>query len=184
MYKRQFYARAVAVGVISPSLVLPLADTEDCWEALNAGRVGMAAVGSRRFWTSQSATLAPAPLPTRSGRAVTLTRGWVVAVVTDDPRRQARAMEWLAWMMAPEGYGLWTQSAGYLPSTRGGLAAWSVDEADRAVLEALLEGAHAAPPQSLRDAIGPPLREAVEAVLTGQRTPAEAARRAVESLHP
>jgi ABC-type glycerol-3-phosphate transport system substrate-binding protein len=180
----EFYAQAAAAGVISPSVTLSITDTEGCWEALRSGQAGIAAVDSRRFWTAPNPGLAPAPLPSRSGRVITLARGWMVGLVTSDPNRQERAMELLAWLLAPEGYGPWTQSLGYLPATRSGLASWAVDESSRAVLGALLEGAQAAPPQPVREAVGPVLQEAVEAVLTGQHTPAEAARQAVESLQP
>lgn len=179
-----FYARAAAAGVISPSIVLPLTDTEGCWEALLNGQAGVAAVNSRRFWTAPDVGLALAPLPSRSGRVITLARGWMVGLVTSDPERQEQAMELLAWLTDPDGYGPWTQSLGYLPATRSGLASWTVDEASRTVLEALLEGAQAAPPQPIHEAIGPVIQDAVEAVLTGQRSPTEAARQAVESLQP
>ncbi len=179
-----FYAQAAAAGVVSPSVTLSITGTEGCWEALLNGQAGIAAVNSRRFWTAPDLGLAPAPLPSRSGRVITLARGWMVSLVTADPNRQEQAMELLAWLLAPEGYGPWTQSLGYLPTTRSGLASWTIDGSGRAVLEALLEGAQASPPQSVREAVGPVLQEAVETVLTGQRTPTEAARQAVKSLQP
>lgn len=179
-----FYAQAAGAGVISPSLALSLTDTEGCWETLLNGQAGMATVSSRRFLTAPGTGLAPAPPPSRSGRVVTLAGGWMVGLVARDPKRQEAAMELLAWILAPEAYGPWTQSLGYLPATRSGLASWAIDEPSRAVLDALLEGAQAVPPQPIRDAVGRPLQEAVEAVLTGQRTPAEAAQKAVEALQP
>ncbi|HHS97279.1 MAG TPA: extracellular solute-binding protein [Chloroflexi bacterium] len=177
-----FYARGVAAGVISPSTTLAITGTEGCWQALLNGQAGIGTVDSRRFWTAPDLGLVPAPLPSRSGRAVTLARGWTIGLVASDAERQKQAMELLMWLFTPEGYGPWTQSLGYLPTRRGGLAAWTVDEPSRTFLETLLEGARAAPDQSVRKAVGPALQQAVEAVLTGRRTPAEAARRATEAV--
>jgi len=180
----EFYARAADIGVVPSTTVLSLVDVDGCWEALQSGQAAMAVVGSHRYWTERPPSLAPAPVPTRNGRVVALAQGWLVSLVTADPQRQMQAMALLAWLMTPEGYGAWTQSAGYLPATRGGLATWTVSEQERAVLEALLEGAQPAPPSPVQEAVGPPIQTALEAVLTGRRTPAEAAEQAVRSIRP
>jgi ABC-type glycerol-3-phosphate transport system substrate-binding protein len=178
-----FYEQGVSAGVISPTLVLPLADVEGCWEAFERGQAGLAVVGSRRYWTASDSRVAFSSLPTRDGTALALVRGgWAVALVTSDPNRQQLAMTLFNWLLAPEHTGPWTQSAGYLPGTASALQRWSVTAAERAALEALLEGTVTLPHPDVRAAVGPPLQAAVEAVLNGRRRPAEAAAEAVRAV--
>ncbi len=180
-----FYTRAVSAGVVSPTVVLSLADADECWERYQAGQAGMTVVNSHRFWTERGDDTAPAIIPSPDGRAVSLARGrWVLTLVTQDPERREQAMRLAEWLLAPEQHGPWTQSTGYLPTMRRGLNAWAIPEEERAVLEALLEGAQLAPPPSIREVVGPPLQEAVEAVLTGQRSPSGAATAALRAVGP
>jgi ABC-type glycerol-3-phosphate transport system substrate-binding protein len=179
-----FYVRATTAGVVSPTVVLSLDDTDVCWELFQDWQAGMTAVGSRRYWAEADSDMALAPLPTRDGRAMALGRGWVLALVTGDPQRQQRAMLLVEWLLDAERHGAWTQSAGYLPTTRSGLLAWAVTEEERVVLEAMLEGAHPVPGLSVRTAVGPPLQAALEAVLTGHRSPVEAAGEAARAVGP
>jgi len=179
-----FYSQAVAAGVVSPTVVLSLGDTDACWERFQAWQAGMAVVDARRFWTEPDPLAAPAAIPTRDGRAVALARGWVLALVTDQPERQEQAMRLVTWLLDPQRHGAWTQSTGYLPATRGGLAAWTLPEEGRATLEAVLEGAQPAPPPPVRAAVGPPLQAALEAVLEGRKDPADAAADAVRAAGP
>lgn len=176
-----FYAQASSTGVISPLLVLSLNDTEGCWARFQA-EGGMAVVDSRRFWTEGDREAEPAPIPTRDGRPMALARGWTIALVTTNPERQQRAMALAAWLLDPAWYGGWTQSTGYLPVTRSGLAAWGISGTQRETLTAILEGARAAPPPALRNRVGPPIRAAVEAVLRGRMSPREAATQTAQSV--
>jgi ABC-type glycerol-3-phosphate transport system substrate-binding protein len=176
-----FYAQATAAGVISPPVVLSTGTDEECWAHFRR-QGGMTVVGSRRFWTEWEGVAEPGPIPTRDGRPVALAEGWILALVTTSPEQQQRAMALAAWLMDPAWYGTWTQSTGYLPVTRSGLAGWTVSEERREVLTAVLAGARPALPKSVRERVGPPLQSAIEAVLQGRQSPAEAAARAVQSL--
>ncbi|MBC7225759.1 MAG: extracellular solute-binding protein [Thermoflexales bacterium] len=176
-----FYAQATAAGVISPLLALSMGSAEECWARFQE-EGGLTVVDSRYFWTEGEKVAEPGPIPTRDGRPVALAEGWVLALVTTSPERQQRAMALAAWLLDPGWYGTWTQSTGYLPVTRGGLAGWAVSAERREVLGAVLAGAREPLPQPLRDRVGPLLQTALEAVLRGRQSPAEAAARAVQSL--
>ena len=176
-----FYAQATAAGVISPSVVLSAGTDEECWAHFRR-QGGMTVVDSRRFWTEWEGVAEPGPIPTRDGRPVALAEGWVLALVTANPEQQQRAMALAAWLMDPAWYGAWTQSTGYLPVTRSGLGKWTVSEERREALMAVLAGARPALPKSVRERVGPLLQSAIEAVLQGRQSPAEAATRAVQSL--
>lgn len=181
-----FYAQAVATGVISPPVVLSAGTDEECWTYFQR-EGGMTVVNSRRFWAGEEGAtfgVAPeaGPIPTRDGRPVTLAKGWVLALVATGPEQQQRAMALAAWLLDPGWYGAWTQSSGYLPVTRSGLGGWTVSAERWEVLGGILMGAREPLPQSLRKRLGPPLQMALEAVLQGRQSPAEAAARAVQSL--
>jgi len=176
-----FYAQATAAGVISPPVVLSTGTDEECWAHFRR-QGGMTVVGSRRFWTEWEGVAEPGPIPTRDGRPVALAEGWILALVTTSPEQQQRAMALAAWLMDPAWYGAWTQSTGYLPVTRGGLGGWTVSGERREVLMAVLAGARPTLPKSVRERVGPALQVAMEAVLQGRQSPAEAAARAVQSL--
>jgi ABC-type glycerol-3-phosphate transport system substrate-binding protein len=176
-----FYAQAAATGIISPPVVLSIGTVEECWAHFQK-EGGMAVVDSRWFWTGREGMAEPGPIPTRDGRPVALAEGWALALVTANPDQQRRAMALVAWLLDPRWYGAWTQSTGYLPVTRSGLAMWTVPGERREVLTAVLTGARATLPKSLRERVGSPLQAALEAVLWGRQSPAEAAARAVQSL--
>ncbi len=176
-----FYAQATVSGVISPLVALSLGSVEEC-QARFQEEGGLAVVDSRWFWTEGERIAEPGPIPTRDGRPVALAEGWVLALVTADPEQQQRAMALAAWLLEPGWYGAWTQSTGYLPVTRSGLAGWAVSAERREVLETILAGAREPLPQPVRERLGPLLQMALEAVLQGQQSPAEAAARAVQSL--
>ncbi len=176
-----FYARATASEVISPLVVLSLGSVEECWARFQE-EGGLAIVDSHWFWTEGERRAEPGPIPTRDGRPVALAEGWALALVTADPEQQQRAMALAAWLLEPGWYGAWTQSIGYLPVTRSGLAGWTVSVERREVLGAILAGARGPLPPPLRERLGPLLQTALEAVLRGHQSPAEAAARAVQSL--
>lgn len=176
-----FYAQAVATRVISPPVVLSIGTDEECWTYFQR-EGGMTVVDSRRFWREGEGTAEMGPIPTRDGRPITLAEGWVLALVATSPEQQQRAMALAAWLLDPAWYGAWTQSTGYLPVTQRGLAGWTVSAERRDVLRGILMGAREPLPPSLRERLGPLLRMAVEAVLQGRQSPAEAAARAVQSL--
>lgn len=180
-----FYAQAAEAGVISPTLLLSLPDNDACWEQFRQGGTAMAVVGSRRFWAEGERDALPAPVPTPDGRTVVLAQGrWALALVTAEPERQQQAMLLAEWLLASEQYGLWMQQLAYLPTSQGGLAAWDISAQERAVLDAMLQAAQPMPPAAVRSAVGPPLQAALEAVLKGERSPAEAAAEAAHTFRP
>jgi ABC-type glycerol-3-phosphate transport system substrate-binding protein len=180
-----FYEQAVAADVISPTVVLGVGENVGCRDVLTDSQVGMAAVDSHCYWTQLQDEVAFLPLPTPDGQALSLAEGWSMAlVVTPDPGRQEPALRLMEWLLAPEHLGPWTQSEGYLPGTLDGLETWDVPAEERAILEALLEGAVPVPDPTIRTVVGSPLQAAVEAVLRGRRSPAEAAADAVRAVSP
>jgi ABC-type glycerol-3-phosphate transport system substrate-binding protein len=177
-----FYSACVGTGTISPTVVLNLADAGQAWEQFQAGEGAIAVVPSGRYWREADETVAAAPIPTQGGQPLSVARGWVIAMVSDDPARQSLAMLLLDWLIAPDRNGRWTQAAGYLPGTRGALRVWDVSNVDRAVLRTILEATVPPPRPEVMATAGLTMQEALEAVLRGRATPEEAAAAAVVGL--
>lgn len=177
-----FYTQCVTNTVIPAAEVLTATHVDQVWERFKAGEGGMAVVRARRYWLEADDTMAAAPIPTKDGQPVSIARGWALAMVTDDPARQDVAMLLFDWLTAPDHSALWTQSAGYLPARRSTLNLWTVTEGERTVLHSLLETAVPPPRPLVMEAVGPPIQQALEAVLTGRATPEEAAASAAKAL--
>lgn len=177
-----FYRQCITNTVIAPTQVLSSTHVDQAWEQFRAGEAGMTTVRASRYWLEADEAMAAAPIPTREGQAVSIARGWVLAMVTDVPARQDVAMLLMEWLTAPDHNAAWTEAAGYLPTTPGALLLWDVSEEERTVLQELLEGAVPAPRPAIIEAVGPPMQQALESVLRGGATPEEAAAEAVERL--
>ena len=177
-----FYSDCIGTAVISPTAVLNIADADQAWERFQIGEDGMAVVRASRYWLEADETIAAAPIPTRDGQPFSIARGWVVAMATGDPARQALATLLLDWLIAPDHNALWTQAAGYLPGTSGALRLWDISSVDRAMLRRVMEAAVPEPRSEVMATVGPAMQEALEAVLRRRATPEEAAAAAVKGL--
>jgi len=177
-----FYTRCVTNTVIIPTQVLTATHVDQVWEAFKKGEGGMTAVRATRYWLEADETMAPAPIPTKSGQPISIARGWALAIVSEDPERKDSAVQLIDWLTAPRQNASWTQAAGYLPATRSALRLWGVSEEERMVLRELLEAAMPPPRPIVFETVGPPMQQALVAVLRGRATPKEAAADAVQTL--
>jgi ABC-type glycerol-3-phosphate transport system substrate-binding protein len=187
-----FYSNCTNTGAISPTAVLSIKDADQSWERFKAGEGAIAVVNANSYWPEVTAgaideplvtTIAAASVPTRDGYPFTIVRdGWAMALVAQDPDRQALAMTLLNWLTTPDNNAEWTQAAGYLPSTRSALRMWAVSGVERGALRNMLEAALPAPSPDVLAVVGPIMQTAVEGVLTKTVSPQEAARAAVQSL--
>jgi len=177
-----FYDDAVESGAISPEIVLGIADADQAWHRFQAGWGEITAVRASRFLNEGSPSTAIASLPTEDGRPASVARGWAIALVSQDPERQESAMLLLNWLTAPERNAQWTQAAYYLPGTQSALQLWDLSGANRAALRSVAETALPYPQPATMTVVGPPMQDALEAVLTGKATPKEAATEAADGL--
>jgi ABC-type glycerol-3-phosphate transport system substrate-binding protein len=169
--------------IISPNVVLSTRDGGHAWERFGQGEGDIAVVEAGRYWLEADETFGPALIPTQDGRPFSIARNaWAVAVVADDPARQSVVILLLNWLFAPDHTGEWTQASGHLPGTRSALRYWDVSSADRAVLRHVLDAAIPAPDPDLMEIVGPPMQDALRAVLRGRDSPEEAAAAAAQSL--
>jgi len=169
---------------VSPLRVLELSDLEDCWAAYTEGNIAVSHVSSWRYLTSRSVMLDTGfgPVPTETGAPATMSRGWAFVIVTDSPERQEAAARLIEWLMAPQNLAEWSEATSHLPTRRAALQLtdWPGEYAD--FLESQLESAFYRPSSPEFEKVARPLQVAVEDVLSGERTPRQAATQAVDSL--
>jgi ABC-type glycerol-3-phosphate transport system substrate-binding protein len=167
---------------VSPLRVLELSDLEDCWAAYTEGNVTVSHISSWRYLTSSSVMqdTTYAPLPTETGATATMSRGWAFVLVTDVPERQQAAAQLIQSLMEPQNLAAWSAAANHLPTRRSALplTGWPGDYVE--FLESQLESAYYRPSNPKFPELARPLQVAVEAVLSGERTPRQAATEAIE----
>lgn len=180
-----FYESGRARGVI-PFETISLTGSQDVWGPFLSGRVNMIETDARTFLTEREEVtgLAYAPVPTSDGRPTTVAEGYVVAVTTPDPVRQQAAARYLAWLLSPEQLGPYAAVTNWLPARADTLEIAIADAGYRQFVGSLLEQAWLRPSGAQWIAISKTLQEAVQAVLSGERTASETIERLQQNLRP
>ncbi len=181
----EFLASARQSGRL-PDLVLSLADPAACWEALLAGQVQMAQVQASQYLEAhaQAAWTGYATTPTWDGRVVSIGHGWMLAIVTQDPKRQARAAKFLTWLLQPDHAGDWTKAGYRLPARRAALAQWGEDDPYVAFLRQQMEAALPRPHNDAFAGISRAFQWAERQVLSGEATPDQVVTEVLAEVNP
>lgn len=172
----QFYQDGLKAGVI-PSSVLEFEDLSDCWVVYVSAQAAMSNVNSakyladRRLLKNTSFT----PIPTRDGNVATLSKGWALAVVTEDAARQAIAAQFIEWLMKPENNADWNLAAGHLPTRRAAFKYLGAEDPYFPFARQQLENVYIRPATPAYERVGRALQRAVQDVLTDKASPKEAA---------
>lgn len=177
-----FYSDCIGSGTLSPMVALDISDADEAWEQFQAGWGDVAVVPASRYVLEGDDSIAIASLPTRDGRPFSIARGWVIAIVTDDPARQELAAQVLEWLVAADRHAEWTQAAGYLPGTRSALQRWDAPGGERVALRNVMEAAVPPPRREVLATVGPAMQAGLESVLRGLATPEEAAAEALQMV--
>lgn len=179
----EFFQRALQAGVI-PSSVLDLTDATTAWVTYRLGEAGIVQVLASIYLAERAglSNAAFGPVPLSTPGTATVGHGWALAIVTQDPQRQALAAALIEHLLAPENSGAWSQAAGRLPPCPAAFDAWGQDDDYLPFIRALLTQAKPAPNPDLASAVGGPLVEALAQVLSGQVTPGEAAEAAAKTI--
>ncbi|MFZ5909914.1 MAG: extracellular solute-binding protein [Chloroflexota bacterium] len=174
------YARSVAAENLS-STVLSYQDDAAAWDALKQQRANLGMVWTSSYLVERPASVSLAVLPGLEGDAITLARGYVWALAGSEPEKQALAVELAEFLSASEFLAEWSEAAGVLPTRPTALSSWE-DAALRVVLGEVSESAQLLPGSDLLALVGPSFQQAVEAVLSGEALPTEAAHAAAEQF--
>jgi multiple sugar transport system substrate-binding protein len=178
-----YYRQGVDLGVIPPE-VLDIGTTSETWAGYVAAEVGITHVKASDYLANRDVLRSTEyrDIPTRDGTPLTITRGRVLAVTTNDPVQQDVAARLLEWLLAPDNNVTWAQASSQLPTRYSTFQ--QLDEGDPywMFLQHLLEVAIPPPAFVDYDQVGRVLQQAVVEVISGEATPEEAAASAVDAL--
>jgi ABC-type glycerol-3-phosphate transport system substrate-binding protein len=179
-----FFRSAREAGLL-PISTLNYAESGDTWKAFREGRATLA-VTSARWYLAETgrapqaaATLIPAPA---TGKPLALAQGWCWAIVNARPEKHAEAAALVEWLTTAERLAAWTHAVGVLPPRADSLAHWPAAP-QTTLAAALLTHAQLQPPAATLNIVGPPLQQALNAVLNDRATPLSAAALAAQSVN-
>lgn len=172
----QFYKDGLEAGVI-PLSVLEFEDLDDCWPVYVSAQAAMSNVSSAKYLADRGLlkNTSFAAIPTRDGNVGTLSKGWALAIVTEDSGRQAVAAQLIEWLLEPENNADWNQAAGHLPTRQAAFEHLGTKEQYFPFVRQQLENVYPRPMVSAYEKIGQALQRAVQDVLKGEASPQEAA---------
>ena len=179
----QLYQQAQINGVLAATLN-SIDGTPEAWRTFQVTNAALVNVNAEFYMSLQPppSNVQFAAQPALDRPTVPIARGWVLALVTREPRRQAVALRLLQWLVSPENNGALTQAVRVLPGRSAALSTWDQADPYTGFIREQLTDAQAPPPTSVLNIVGPPLRKAIEDVLAGRATPIDAAQTAVTSL--
>jgi ABC-type glycerol-3-phosphate transport system substrate-binding protein len=174
--------RGGEVGLI-PLRVISLASLDEIWTEL-ADDPEIIVITSAALFNSQE--LDPAvtgftSIPGPEKPLNPLLKGWVWAVSTAEPARQALAAELLEWLSKAPNLGEWSLVAGKLPARRTALEQWAEGDPYVTFLKSELRRADPYPTEAT-DVLFEALGQAVSNVMSQAKSPQIAAREAIEAL--
>lgn len=178
----QFYQRAVTANVMTPT-VLEYIVPDDYRSGLQAGTLPAGVVTSTMYleMLAEGALLDFAPIPTANGIPTTLVDGWMWVLTSADAEQQAVALRFLNWMLDVERQGQYNAAIYMLPSQRSALRQW--DDADYALFaDTLLSNATLPLSESAGSLTARVIQSALASVISGQRTPEQAAQDVITQL--
>jgi len=172
----QFYADGLEAGAIPPS-VLEFVDLDDCWVVYVSAQAALSNVSSDRYLADRGLlkNTAFAAIPTRDGDVVTLSQGWALAIVTEDPSRQAAAVQLIEWLLEPENNANWNLAAGHLPTRQAAFDHLGTEDKYFPFARQQLADVYPRPTDPAYEKISRALQRAVQDVLQGEVSPEEAA---------
>jgi len=172
----QFYKDGLDVGAIPPS-VMEFADLDDCWVVYVSAQAALSNVSSDRYLADRGLlkNTGFAAIPTRDGNVVTLSKGWALAIVTEDFSRQAAAAQLVEWLLEPENNANWNLAAGHLPGRQAAFDHLGTEDQYFPFVRQQLANVYPRPKAAAYDKTGRALQRAVLDVLQGEVSPEEAA---------
>ncbi|MXM64618.1 extracellular solute-binding protein [Streptomyces sp. HUCO-GS316] len=168
----------------------PKPGSEQMYQVFMSGRMGMTLTGPWQLPDIQQAKVDyhAVPLPSFSGRPVTISGPDTWTVFDNGSAREQAARTFVSWMMQPGQDVVWDVEAGSLPLSRRAqdMPAWQRKAADTeglAVFTKALETARVRPVHPAYPQVSKAVGEAVVAVLLGRSTPAKALRACADSAN-
>jgi len=151
------------------------------WQAFENAQAGVAIVSVSRYLHEDQTGISLAPLPPISEINLTTGTGWLLAVSTPNPERQALATALAESLVEPAFMSQWTFASGKLPTRPSALESWQHNDL-RTMLNQISMMAVVQPSNTITSSIGPILRDATLQVLRELVEPSQAAKVAEESI--
>lgn len=173
-------SQAESLGSLN-EISLTLQNESQVWQALIDGKVDAGIVPISRYLQLQNETLNLGQIPPINNQSVVSGSGWVWAVATPQPARQALAVQLAEDLVSSDFLGEWSEAARFLPTRISALESWQPTD-DKLILTQLSLTNQLRPDVDILNSLGFVLRTAVLQVLQGQMDPLQAARVAQENL--
>jgi len=179
----EYYQRARANGNLSEATV-GMQSAREVMPLFVAGQAPLAQVWARDFLIERARlpNAAAAAIPTRDGQPAAVVSGWTYVILTPDPARQRVAADYLMWLSEPAFLAKWARAAQWIPASSSAFAQAMTPAAYADTLRVLMEHAIIAPSFDAQRPYADAWRQAAQAVLNGQLTPADAAYRALTGI--
>jgi len=179
-----FYQQAREHNAIRAD-VLEMSTVEELWPLYRAG-AGITHTDVRQYLTGRdqlnNSTFAAAPVRSKEDIPVTITRGWVLVLVTEDLARQNEALSLIEWFLSTDNNATWSQINLSIPTRDSAFQQLAGDDAYWVFLTEQLNTARLQPGFPGYDRIGRIIQQAVQQVLSGEATPEEATATAIDAL--
>jgi ABC-type glycerol-3-phosphate transport system substrate-binding protein len=179
----EYYQRARANGDLNENTAV-MKSAREVMPLFISGQVPMAQVRAKDFLLERERlpNALAAPIPTRDGRATALVSSWSFVILSNDPAKQGAATSYLEWIIDPARMGEWSNEARLIPASKSAFAQSIEPSVYTDVLWQLIASALVAPSFSQQAPYADAWHTAVEAVLSGQLAPDDAAFRAVQAI--
>ena len=184
-----FYSDLVKNGNLSANFVT-MQDDSAAWEAFNERRATFVVTWTSIYLLEKSASHSLAPVPgiifgpansDSTAMQINLIRGYSWALAGSNSDNQSLAVELAEFLSAAEFLAEWTEASGMLPTRPTVLDSWEDTELQN-ILGQIAESAQLVPGNDLSEAVGPIFQNAIAAVISGEKTPEQAAGEAIELL--
>jgi len=156
---------------------------EQVWAAYQDEKASMVITWISRYIAegNTTSTSRAALLPTSDGTPFTLATGWMWALASTQPERQALGAQLAEFLSSGDFLAEWSLSIGYLPTRTSATAAWT-DAEMQSLAEHVSQSAHSIPSTDVLSSLGTPLSQAVVQVLKQQSDPLTASQEAANYL--
>lgn len=178
-----FYAAGIQSGAV-PTITLQLETTLQAWPIYLEAEVAMTEMLASHYLANRDTlrTTSYATIPGLTAPAPSVTRGWMIAIVTDDPYRREAAAHLLEWWLSPDNNTNWNLANGTLPVRRSAYQHLSEQDPYFQFLADLLENAQPYPLTPIYREVAAAWQIAIRAVLNGEQSPQEAAAQVMTTL--
>ena len=182
-----FYQRALDANVIDAA-ILEAATSEELWPTYLEGNAGMTHITVRQYLSDrdflENSLFAPIPVADEKDIPVTITQGWVIVLIANDATRQEAALRLMEWFLSTPNNATWNELNKSIPARDTAYQQLAGDDPYWEFLTQQLNNTRTQPNFMGYDQIGRIIQQALEQVIRGEATPAEATATAIDALTP